>query len=64
MFDDLSGVHHHHVVGDVGDHSQIVGDEDHRHVLFPLQGVQEFDDLGLGGHIEGGGGLIGDEKLG
>jgi hypothetical protein len=64
LLDDLSGVHHHDVIGDVGDHPQIVGDEDHRHVLFPLQRVQELDDLGLGRHIERGAGLIGDEKLG
>ena len=64
MLDDLSGVHDHHVVSHVGDHPQVVGDEDHRHVFFSLQRVQEVHDLSLGGHVEGSGGLIGDEQLG
>ena len=29
--DDLAGVHHHHVVGELGDHAEIVGDDQHRH---------------------------------
>ena len=29
--DDAAGIHHHHPVGDLGDHAQIVGDEDDRH---------------------------------
>ena len=41
LFDDLSGVHDHHVGGHVGDDAQIVGDEDHRHVLFALKCVQQ-----------------------
>ena len=59
----LAGVHDHHVVGDVGDHAEIVGDEDHGHLLFLLQGGQEFEDLGLGGDVEGGGRFVGDEQL-
>ena len=29
--DDLAGVHHQHVVGDLGDHAEIVGDDQDRH---------------------------------
>ena len=52
------------LVGDVGDDAEIVGHEDHGHVPLLLQGGQQLEDLGLGGDVERGGGLVGDEQLG
>ena len=34
---DLAAIHHHDVVGDVGDHAEIVGDHQHRHAELGLQ---------------------------
>ena len=31
------GIHHHDVVGDLGDHAEVVGDEQHRHAELALQ---------------------------
>src|SRR5262249_39239926 len=59
-----TGIHHRHLVGHLGDHAQIVGDDDDRGVDFGLQLVDEVDDLGLDGHVEGGGRLVGDQQLG
>ena len=41
LLDDLSGIHHDHVVSHVGDHTEVVRHEDHRHVLFTLERVQQ-----------------------
>ena len=57
-------VHHHHVPGDLGDNAQIVGDEDDGGLGLFLQARHELEDLGLDGHIQGGGGLVRDEDLG
>ena len=48
----------------VGDQGQVVGDQQHGHVVFALQFAQKTQDLSLHGHIEGGGGLVGDQQLG
>ena len=40
-----------------------MGNEDHRHALFPLQPLQEVENLGLRGHIQRGGRLVGDEDF-
>ena len=37
IFDDPSGVHHRHLVGDLGRDAKIVGDEDHPHAELALQ---------------------------
>ncbi len=55
-------VHHGHFVGDFGNDTEVVGDEDHRHAQLVLQTLHEFEDLGLGGDVEGGGRLIGDQQ--
>ncbi len=41
-----------------------MGDQDQRHVLLLLQVQQQLHDLRLDGHVEGGGGFIGDQQLG
>ncbi|MPM17173.1 hypothetical protein SDC9_63561 [bioreactor metagenome] len=39
-------------------------DEDDAHVGFLLQGLHKLQNLRLDGHVQGGGGLVGDEQLG
>ena len=60
-FDDLAQVHHGHVVGDLGYHTQVVGDENDGHAQLIAKLAKKIKDLGLNGHIESGGGLVGDE---
>ena len=64
LLDDAAGVHHDDVVGAVGHHAEVVGDEDHAHGPLALLGGQEVEDLGLHGDVEAGGGLVGQEQLG
>jgi hypothetical protein len=40
-----------------------VGDHEDRHAEPPLQVAQEVEDLGLDGHVERRGRLVGDEEL-
>ena len=64
LFDDAAEAHHGDVVGDLGDDAHVVGDEQHRHAAADLQALDEIEDLGLGGHIERGRRLVGDEDFG
>ena len=63
-FDDLAGVHHQHVVGHLGDHAEIVGDDQDRHAEPALQFLQQVEDLRLDGDVERRGRLVGDQELG
>ena len=54
-------VHHHHPVGEVGHHTDIVGDQDHRAGQPPLHVRQDFEHLGLNRGVERGGRLVGDQ---
>ncbi|MBE1608670.1 hypothetical protein HEB94_005518 [Actinopolymorpha pittospori] len=58
---DRSEVHHCDIIGDVGDHTQVVGDEHDRHAGFVPELAQQFKDLCLRRHVQGGGGLVGDQ---
>ena len=60
----LAGVHDHHPVGPAGDDPHVVGDEDDGHLELLAQVVDEVEDLGLDGHVERRGGLVGDQQLG
>jgi hypothetical protein len=62
--DQLPVAHHHDVVGDLGHHPHVVGDEHHRHAVFRLQAADQIQDLGLGGDVQGGGRLVGDQHRG
>jgi hypothetical protein len=53
---------HRHPVADVPDHRQVVGDEQHRQREPPAQLGQQVEDLGLGGEVQRGGDLVGDEQ--
>ena len=62
--DDAAGVHDGDFIAGFGNDAEVVGDEDDAHVQFLLQREEEFEDLGLDGDVESGGGLVGDEQAG
>ena len=47
---------------EVGDHAEVVGDEDHRHPEPRLERAEQVEDLRLHGDVERGRGLVGDEQ--
>ena len=64
QLDQLAGVHHGDAAGALGQQRQVVGDEQQRHVLSALQLHQQLQHLGLHGHVQRSGGLIGNQQLG
>ncbi len=63
LFHDHAVLHHDDAIGDFRDHAEIVGDEQHRGFLAPLQVADQFQDLSLRGDIERRGRLVGDQKF-
>jgi hypothetical protein len=61
LLDELARVHHAHVVRDLGDHPEVVRDQDHPHLGLPLDVGEELHDLRLDRHVERRRGLVGDE---
>ena len=60
---DLAAAEHDDAVGDLGDDGEVVRDIDAGHAArahHRLEGAQHLD---LGGHVEGGGGLVEDHEL-
>ncbi|MNX03064.1 hypothetical protein D3C86_326320 [compost metagenome] len=62
FLDLVAAVHDQHAVGHFGDHAHVVGDEHHAHVHFVLELADQLQDLRLDGHVQRGGGLIGDQQ--
>ena len=62
--DDLAGVHDGRLLHRLGDHGQVVGDEQQGGARLVLEGLDELQDLGLDGHVERRGGLVGHHELG
>ncbi len=60
---DPSCVHHRDLVGARRHDPEVVRHEDHRHVPLALLRLEEIEDLGLDGHVERGGGLVGEQQL-
>src|SRR5437899_1045773 len=54
----LAAVHHGHEVGRVRDHTRIVGDEEKGQAVLLLEELEEVEDLGLDGGVEGRGRLV------
>ena len=63
-FDDFAGVHYIDAVGVAGDDAEVVGDDDEGDAEVLGEGFHQFQDLGLDGDIEGGGGFVGDDEAG
>jgi hypothetical protein len=63
VLDDLARIHHDDPVGDGRDDAEVVADEEHRQAVVADLRLQEPQDLGLDGDIEGRRRLIGDEEL-
>ena len=61
--DHLAVLHHHHPVAVGGGQAQIVGDEDGRHAALAGEVDDQIHDRLLRGHVEAGGGLVGDQEL-
>ena len=64
LLDDLSGVHDEDAVGDLRDHSEVVGDQDHRQAPLLVEVLNQLHDLRLDRDVEGGGRLVGDQDPG
>ena len=61
---DPSLAHDRHPVGDLRDHTEVVGDEEEAHAALALELLHQSEDLGLHRHVEGGGRLVRDEQAG
>ena len=61
FLDDDAVLHHGDAVGDLGDHAEIMRDEEHGCALAPLQVADQREDLRLRGDVERGGRLVGDQ---
>ena len=62
LFNDASGVENGKAGGDLGDDSEVVGDEEKGEAEVALETGEEFEDLFLHGDVERGGGLVGDKQ--
>src|SRR6266478_4590593 len=62
-FDDFPAIHHQHVVADVFDHGEIVGDEEVGELELVLEILKKVHDLRLDGDIQGGDRLIADDEF-
>ena len=58
----LAGIHDDHLVAQLGDQAEIVGDHHHGRLEGLLQLAQQVDDLGFHGDVESGGRLVGDQQ--
>jgi hypothetical protein len=59
--DDHALIHDQNTVGDLGDDAEVMGDQDRCQPAFAVESLEQGKDLGLHGHVEGGGGLVGDQ---
>ena len=57
-------LHHRRAGAELPHHVQVVGDEQHGDAGLPVQLFQKLQNLGLDGHVQGGGGLIQQQQLG
>ncbi len=61
--DDAAAMHDRDPIGDVGDHAEIVRDQQQAHAGLGLELLQQLEDLRLHGDVEGGRGLVGDQDV-
>jgi hypothetical protein len=62
VFDHLARVHHADVVGELGDETEVVRDEEHRRARVAADRKDEIDDLRLHRHVERGRRLVEDKE--
>ena len=63
IFDDEAGIHHQHSLRQARDHPEIMGDPDDGHAQLIAQALDQIDDLGLDGDIQGGRRFVGYQDL-
>ena len=61
-FHDFAVGHHAHPVRHRADDAEVVRDEQHRHAHLGAQLAQQVQNLRLNGHVQSGGGLVGNEQ--
>ena len=64
LLDDPALGHHADPVGHLAHDAEVVGDEQQRHAVARLQGLQELQDLRLDGDVERRRRLVGDQEVG
>ena len=57
----VAEIHHHDIVGHLGDHAHVVGDQDHRQAALLLQPADQLQDLRLRGDVQRRRRLVGDQ---
>ena len=62
FLDDPARVHHHHPLGDVGDDTDVVGDQDDRGAVIALEALHQLEDLRLDRDVECRRRLVGDQE--
>ena len=63
LLDDAAEVHHGDVVGDFRHDAHVVRDQQHGHATADLKPFDELENFRLGGDVERGRGLVGDQDL-
>ncbi len=63
LLNDPPGVHHRDLVAHLGNHPEVVGDEEHRRAGGALQRAHQLQDLSLDRNVERGRRLVGDQQL-
>ena len=63
LLHDPATVHHHDLVAQSGNQSQVMGDHQDASPKIVLQSAQEAHDLGLNGHVEGRCRFVGNEQV-
>ena len=61
---DLTCVHHRHAIGQIRDDTEVVGDQQHRHVAVARQLTDQVQHLALHRHVQRRRGFVGDQQLG
>ena len=61
---DFAGIHNVDPVGIAGHDTQIVGDDEQGDPILPAELLHQIQDLGLNGHVQRRGRLVGDDQLG
>src|SRR5215469_3082814 len=62
--DDFAGIHNVYPIGVAGHDAQIVRNDKKGDPILPAEILHPIEDLGLNGHVEGGGRLVGYDQLG